>query len=59
MGDELRFLSAEDLDALTPDERPAAFRERIVTDPEGIPAEFRERVHATGRGLAQVRRTHR
>lgn len=57
MDSEHPFLSAEDLDAMTPDERLAAFRERIITDPEDIPAGFRDRIHQTGRRLAEERRT--
>ena len=59
MAAEPPFLSAEDLDAMTPDERLAAFRERIVTDPDKIPAEFRDRIYETGRRLARERRTPR
>lgn len=50
------FLSAEDLDAMTPDERLAAFRERIVTDLAELPADFRSRIHETGRRLGRERR---
>lgn len=57
MGTEPPFLSAEDLDGMTPDERLAAFRERIVTDPEEIPAEFRDRIYETARRLERERRT--
>lgn len=53
---ELPFLSADDLDSMTPDERLAAFRQRIVTDPDEIPTEFRDRIYETGRRLARERR---
>ena len=41
-----RFLSAPDLDAMSPDERAAALNERIVTDLQTLPEEFRDRVLA-------------
>lgn len=55
---ELPFLSVEDLDAMTPDQRLAAFRERVVTDPAELPAEFRNRIYETARRLASERRSH-
>ena len=59
MDADLPFLSAEDLDSMTPDERLAAFRQRIVTEPDEIPTEFRDRIYETGRRLARERRTPR
>ena len=44
-------LSAEQLDEMTPDERAAAFQERIVTDDESIPADFRQRIQERARSL--------
>lgn len=59
MDAELPFLSADDLDSMTPDERLAAFRQRIVTDPDEIPTDFRDRIYETGRRLARERRSPR
>jgi hypothetical protein len=59
MDAELPFLSADDLDSMTPDERLAAFRQRIVTDPDEIPTELRDRIYETGRRLARERRSPR
>ncbi|MCP3854600.1 MAG: hypothetical protein GY745_13780 [Actinomycetia bacterium] len=47
-----RVLTAEELDAMTPDERAQAFNERIVTDLDELPAKFRDRVIGTGQRLA-------
>lgn len=52
-----RVLTAEELDAMTPDERAHAFNERIVTDLDELPSEFRDRVIQTGQRLASQRDT--
>jgi len=57
MAGEPPSLSAADLDAMTPDERAAAFEERLVTDLDALPAEFRDRVIATAERLGRERRT--
>jgi hypothetical protein len=44
VGDRPSFLTAADLDAMTPDQRAAALRERLVTDLDDLRPEFRERV---------------
>lgn len=49
------LLTAEDLDAMTPDERAAAFDERIVRSWDEVPAEFRTQVEATARRLSAER----
>jgi hypothetical protein len=51
------FLTAAQLDAMTPDERMAAFEQRVVTDLEALPTEFRDRVTATAERLGRERRT--
>ena len=57
MDADLPFISAEDLDAMTPNERLAAFQARIITDPAAIPTEFRERIYESARQLGRERRT--
>ncbi|MCB0974814.1 MAG: hypothetical protein KDB86_09685 [Actinobacteria bacterium] len=57
MDADLPFISAEDLDAMTPNERLAAFQARIVTDPAAIPPDFRERIYESARQLGRERRT--
>ncbi len=52
-----RVLTAEELDAMTPDERAQAFNERIVTNLDELPAEFRDRVIETGQRLTNRRDT--
>lgn len=46
-------LSADELDAMSPDERADALRARIVKDIEAIPARFREEIYDTARRLGQ------
>lgn len=55
MADRRRILSAEELDAMTPHQRAAAVRERIVTNPDELPEELRRRVFETTRRLATER----
>lgn len=38
------LLTPNDLDAMTPDQRAAAFDERIVRDLDELPTEFRTRI---------------
>jgi hypothetical protein len=49
------FLSADQLDAMTPAERQSAIDERIVTDLTDLPRGFRERVLASAERLEHVR----
>jgi len=51
VADKREILSAEELDAMTPDERAAAFRERIVTDPDQLPEDFRRRIYERAKQL--------
>jgi hypothetical protein len=53
MSDAAETLSAEQLDAMTPDQRLKAFQERIVTDEEAIPADFLEHIQDRARDLGQ------
>lgn len=55
MADRHGILSAEELDAMTPDQRARAFRDRIVTDPEEVPEDFRDRVFETAKRLGAER----
>jgi hypothetical protein len=55
MVDRQRILTAEELDAMTPDQRAKAFRDRIVTDPDELPEEFRDRVFETAKRLGAER----
>ena len=53
MADKPEPLTAEQLDAMTPDERLKAFQERIVTDEAAISSDFLERVQNRARDLGQ------
>lgn len=44
MADDRTTLTAEQLDAMTPDERVQAFRDRIITDPDQLPEDFRRKI---------------
>ena len=50
-----RLVTAEQLDAMSPNERAAALAEHIVMDLDELPEGFRERVVATGQRLATER----
>jgi hypothetical protein len=52
-----RIITAQELDQMTPDERAAAFDERIVRNLDDLPSEFRDRVEARGRQLAEELRS--
>ena len=52
MAEARKLLTAAELDQMTPDQRAAAFRERLVTDLDELSAEFRQRVEETARRLA-------
>mgnify|MGYP001822178606 CR=1 FL=1 len=47
-----KLLTAEELDAMSPNERAAAFDERIVRDLDELPPAFRTRVMKAGQELA-------
>lgn len=53
MADKPEPVTAEQLDAMTPDQRLKAFQERIITDDAAIPSDFLERVHDRARDLGQ------
>ena len=46
-----RILTAAELDAMSPNERAQALRDRIISDPTALPPEFRERIERTARDL--------
>ena len=52
MGNGDVLLTAAELDKLTPDQRAAALRERIVTDLDTLPPHFCERITETATMLA-------
>ena len=56
MADKRELLTAAQLDAMTPNERQAAFNDRIVTNLDDLPTEFRNRVVATAERLGRERR---
>ena len=53
MADGSKVLTAEELDAMSPDERARVVREHIVTDMEQLPDGFRRRVETTATRLAR------
>jgi hypothetical protein len=53
---ERKLITAEELEAMSPDERAAVINERIVTDLVELPSVFRAKVMATGQQLAAARR---
>ena len=55
MAENPELITAAALDDMSPDERAAAVRDRIVTDLDELPAEFRQRVVATAEHLARKR----
>jgi hypothetical protein len=56
VADKRELLTAAQLDAMTPNERQAAFNDRIVTNLDDLPTEFRNRVVATAERLGRERR---
>ena len=44
---------------MTPDERLAAFRARVITDLDEVPVAFREHILETARRLGEERRSRR
>lgn len=45
------FISVDELELMTPDERLAAVRDRVVTDLDELPDDFRRRIIATAQSL--------
>jgi hypothetical protein len=55
--DTPRAITAEELDAMSPDERAQVVREHMVTDLDQLPEAFRQRVEATAARLAEQLRS--
>jgi hypothetical protein len=53
MADARKVITAEELDAMSPDQRAQVVREHIVTDLDLLPEAFRQRVETTTARLAQ------
>jgi hypothetical protein len=53
MAEDDSALTAAELDQMSPDQRAAALRERLVTDLDELPAGFRQRVEETARRLVE------
>jgi hypothetical protein len=53
VGDAPRLISADELDAMSPDERSRVVREHVVTNLDELPEDFRPRVETTAARLAQ------
>lgn len=53
MAEAPRLITAEQLDAMSPDERARVVREHVVTDLDQLPDDFRGRVEATAGRLAK------
>ncbi len=46
------FISVDELELMTPNERLAAVRDRVVTDLDELPEDFRSRIIATAQSLS-------
>ncbi len=55
VADAPRLIIAEELDAMSPDERARVVREHVVTNLDEVPEDFRQRVETTASRLAQQR----
>ena len=53
VADAPKVITAEELDAMTPDQRAQVVREHIVTDLDHLPEAFRQRVETTAARLAE------
>jgi len=53
---ERKLITAQELEAMSPDERATVINGRIVTNIDELPAEFRAKVMATGLQVAAARR---
>lgn len=56
VADAPRVITAEELDAMSPDERARVVREHIVSDLDKLPDGFRRRIESTASRLAEQRR---
>lgn len=52
MSDKPKLVTAEELDSMSPNERAAAFDERVVRDLDELPSSFRARVIKVGQELS-------
>lgn len=59
MANAPKLITAEELDAMSPDERAAVVRAHIVTELDLLPGEFRRRVETTAARLAEQLRPAR
>jgi len=55
VADAPRLIKAEELDAMSPDERARVVCEHVVTNLDEVPEDFRQRVETTAGRLAQQR----
>lgn len=46
------FISVDELELMSPNERLAAVRDRVVTDLDELPDDFRRRIIATAQSLS-------
>ena len=53
VADAPKVITAEELDAMSPDQRAQVVRDHIVTDLDHLPAAFRQRVETTAAWLAE------
>ncbi|MDP1804090.1 MAG: hypothetical protein Q8K72_02900, partial [Acidimicrobiales bacterium] len=53
VADAPKVITAEQLDAMSPDQRAQVVRDQIVTDLDHLPAAFRQRVETTAARLAE------
>lgn len=53
VADAPKVITAEELDAMSPDQRAHVVREHIVTDLDHLPDAFRQRVEKTAAPLAE------
>ena len=53
VADAPKVITAEELDAMSPDQRAQVVREHIVTDLDHLPDAFRQRVEKTAARLAE------
>lgn len=58
MAQQPPFISIEKLEAMTPNERVAAFRERTVRDLNDLPQDFRNRIIENAQRRESQRQQH-
>lgn len=56
MADDRELITADALDAMTPDERAQVFNDRILSNLDRVPAGFKARVEATAQRLSEQHR---